>query len=100
MLISKVYQEDPPMGPYYYNMFMNDMFQFNERRNVYDYADDNSMSTSAKSADEAIALVIADCKNAVNWFTSNGMKANLRKFQFMIASPHDRTERKPELLDN
>ena len=39
-----------------------------------------------------------NCENAVNCFTSNGMKANLGNFQFMIVSPHDVTNKKPELL--
>ena len=27
-----------------------------------------------------------DCQNAIQWFTSNGMKANPNKFQFMVIS--------------
>ena len=28
-----------------------------------------------------------DCKTAIQWFGDNGMKANPKKFQFMILSP-------------
>ena len=58
------------------------------------------MTASAESIDEAMALLKADCENAVSWFTSNGMKANPGKFQFMIVSQHDVRDKKPELLVN
>ena len=58
------------------------------------------MSASAESIDEAMALLKADCENAVSWFTSNGMKANPGKFQLLIVSQHDVTDKKPELLVN
>ena len=45
-----------------------------------------------------MALLKADCENAVSWFTSNGIKENPGKFQFIIVSPHDVTDKKPELL--
>ena len=79
---------------------MNGMFLFIEHCNLYNDADDNSMSASAESIDEAMALLKVDCENAVSWFTSNGMKANPGKFQFMIVSPHDVTDKKPELFVN
>ena len=56
------------------------------------------MFASAESIDEAMALLKADCENAVSCFTSNDMKTNPGKFQFMIVSPHDVTDKKPELL--
>ena len=56
------------------------------------------MFASAESIDEAMALLKADCENAVSWFTSNGKKANPGNFQFMNVSPHNVTDKKPELL--
>ena len=52
---------------------MNDIL-FIEHCNLYNYADDNSMSASAESIDEVMALLKTDCENAVSWFTSNGIK--------------------------
>ena len=99
-LISKGVPQGSILGPLLFNIFMNDMFLFIEHCNLYNYADDNSMSATAESIDEAMALLKVDCENAVSWFTSNGMKANPGKFQFMIISPHDVTDKKPELLVN
>ena len=99
-LISKGVPQGSILGPILFNTFMNDMFLFIEHCNLYNYADDNSMSASAESIDEVMALLKADCENAVSWFTSNGMKANPGKFQYMIVSPHDVTDKKLELLVN
>ena len=79
---------------------MNDMFIFIDHCNSYNYADDNSMSASAKSIDEVTALLKNDCDNALNWSTSTCMKASHGKFEFMIVSPHDVTDKEPELLVN
>ena len=79
---------------------MNHKTLFIEHYIVYNYAADNSMSASAEYIDEAMALLKADCETAVSLFTSNGMKANPGKFQFIIVSPHDVTDKKPEVLVN
>ena len=78
--------------------YFHDMYIFIQHCNSNDYDDDNSMSASAKSIAEAIALLKADCESAVNWFTSNGMEASPEKFQFMIVPPHDVTDKKLELI--
>ena len=58
------------------------------------------MSASAKSIDKAMTLLKNDCENTVSWLTWNGLKANPSKFQFMIVSPHEMTNKKPELFVN
>ena len=99
-LISKGVPQGSILGPLLFNIFINDMFLFIEHCNLYNYADGNSIFASAESIDKAMALLKADCANAVSWFTSNGMKANPGKFQSMIVFPHDVTDKKPELLVN
>ena len=97
----KVCHKSPSiLGPILFNIFMNDMFIFIDHCNSYNYADDNSMSASAKSIDEVTALLKNDCDNALNWSTSTCMKASHGKFEFMIVSPHDVTDKEPELLVN
>ena len=77
---------------------MDGMFLFIEHCNLYNNADDNSMSASAESIDEAMALLKADCENAASWFTSNGMKADPGRFQFIIVFPHDVTDKSQNYL--
>ena len=40
------------LGPLIFNIFINDMFYFIEKCSLYNYADDNSLSISAPTADE------------------------------------------------
>ena len=74
------------LGPHLFNVFMNDMFLFMERCNLYNYADDNSIIYSSPDIDTVILNLKHDCQNAIQWFTNNGMKANPNKFQFMVIS--------------
>ena len=74
------------LGPLLFNVFMNDMFLFMERCNLYNYADDNSIIYSSPDIETVILNLKHDCQNAIQWFTNNGMKANPNKFQFMVIS--------------
>ena len=87
-LVSKGVPHRSIIGFLLFNIFMNDMFLSIKHCHLYNYTYDNSMSASAKYG------------NVVSWYISNGMKANLGKFQFMSVSPHDVTNKKPELLVN
>ena len=74
------------LGPFLFNVFMNDFFLFMENCKLYNYADDNSIMYSSPDLFSIISNLKIDCKNAIDWFASNGMKANPSKFQFMMLS--------------
>ena len=76
------------LGPVLFNIFMNDLFHFINNCNLYNYADDNSLSFDASSLQTVLDNLQKDCKTAIQWFGDNGMKANPKKFQFMILSPN------------
>ena len=73
-------------GPLLFNIFINDLFLFIEKCNLYNYADDNIVSYSAPCSSDVLSSLQSDCNRAIKWFTNNGMKANPDKFQFMILS--------------
>ena len=73
-------------GPLLFNVFMIDMFLVMERCNSYNYTDDNSIINLSSSIKMFILNLKHDCQNAIQWFTDNGMKANLSKFQLMVIS--------------
>ena len=52
----------------------------------YDYANDNSIMYYSLDLTSIFINLKIDYKNAIDWFTSNGMKDNPSKFQFMILS--------------
>ena len=62
------------------------MFHFMEKCDLYNYADDNSLSVASYHMHDVLSYLSRDCKNAVKWFRDNGMQANPSKFQFMIIS--------------
>ena len=59
---------------------------FHGKRDLYNDADDNSLSVASYHMNDVLSYLSRDCKNAVKWFRDNGMQANPSKFQFMIIS--------------
>ena len=66
--------------------FINDLFICIQNCQLYNYADDNSIIYSSPDMNAIISNLKLDCKNAIQWFGDNGMKANPNKFQFMVLS--------------
>ena len=85
-ILNKGVPQGSILGPLLFKVFMNDMFLFMERCNLYNYADDNSIIYSSPDIETVILNLKNDCHNAIQWFTNNGMKANPNKFQFMVIS--------------
>ena len=68
------------LGPLLFNIFINDMFYFIEKCSLYNYADDNSLSISAPTADEVLLNLKHDCEISLRCYKQNGMEANQNKF--------------------
>ena len=78
---------------------MNDLFLFIEKCKLYNYADDNSLDSSSDDLLEALLNLKRDGRNAIDWFTKNGMQANPGKFHFMLLSPSPVKKQVLELRD-
>ena len=74
------------LGPLLFNVFVNDVFHFMEKCDLYNYANDNTLSVACWHMHDVLLYLSKDCKNAVKWFRDNGMRANPSKFQIMIKS--------------
>ena len=70
------------LGPLLLNVFINDIFYAIE--NVYNYADDNSLSCSGDSLHEVPASLESSTRTALKWFGNNLMQANPNKFQAIV----------------
>ena len=77
------------LGPLLFNVFMNDLFYFIERCELYNYADDNSLAKAASTLVKVVEDLKYDSKIAIQWLFDNGMQANPSKFQFMLNSSTD-----------
>ena len=85
-LLTKSVPQGSILGPFLFNVFMNDLFLFIQNWKLYNYADDNSMIYSSPDINVILTNLKHDCKNAIKWFGENSMKANPDKFQFMVLS--------------
>ena len=78
---------------------MNDLLLFIEKCKLDNSADDDSLDSSSDDVLEALRNVQRDGRNAIDWFTKNGMKANPDKFHLMLLSPSPVEKQVLELCD-
>ena len=55
-----------------------------EQSDICNFADDNTLYSCGKSLTDIKENLVSDTKSILNWFRLNSLKANPRKFQFMI----------------
>ena len=57
-----------------------------KKTDIYNFVDDNTIYSCAKSVNDVIGILQSDVKIALNCFKDKQMMANPGKFQFMILS--------------
>ena len=72
------------LGPLLFNIFINDLFLFIEKSEICNFADDNTIYNCNDNLENILQNLEFDMKNILKWFKVNSMKANPKKFQFMI----------------
>jgi len=71
------------LGPVMFNIFINDIFDYVHKCDLYNYADDNTLSCSDANIYNVIESLESDSQSLINWFSDNHMQANPDKFQAM-----------------
>ena len=78
-----------PKGSFFdvllFNVYLNDMFD-SVQVDLYNFTDDDNLSTVGNTKDEAKAIPITETEAAINWIESNQMIANPEKFYLMFLS--------------
>ena len=72
------------LGPFLFNMFINDLCIVPTCFNIVNYADDNHICHENKSTEVLCEVLRLDTNNAISWFEQNYMDANPTKFQGII----------------
>jgi hypothetical protein len=69
------------LGPLMFNVFINDIFYFVQDSDLYNYADDNTLSYTHTDCNILKSVLEKDSETLITWFEENCMKANPEKFQ-------------------
>jgi hypothetical protein len=75
------------LGPLIFNIFLNDMFDFMSKACIYNYADDTTIVYTDSVLSKVKEVLNQEVGVLVQWFNSNGMKANPDKFQTILFKP-------------
>ena len=80
------------LGPSLFNIFISDIFLEIKKSNICNFADDNTLYFCSQDLQYVIENLIYDVKDILTWFKINSMKANPKKFEFMILNKFRRPE--------
>ena len=72
------------LGPILFNIFLIDLLSTLKSSDIFNFADDNSISTTADNIDHLLLTLKHESALSVKWFTDNQMIVNPDKFQAMI----------------
>ena len=71
-------------GPILFNFSINDLFFFVSSASMHNFADDNSLSATARTVTELKNTLQSESEVIINWFKNNKMIVNPEKFQAII----------------
>jgi hypothetical protein len=67
--------------PLLFNVFINDIFYFIHKSNLYNYADDNTLSFHSPDYEKVISVLQEESDILIKWFSFNCLQANPEKCQ-------------------
>ena len=73
------------LGPLLFNIYLNDLFWFNEQTDVCNFADDTTFYICDNEINEALRRLEHDTLIAIEWFGFNFMKLNQSKCHLLFA---------------
>ena len=79
------------MGPIFFNLFLNDLLATLKMTELYNFADDNTVSIASKNMSNLIQTLEKQSEAAVEWLNQNKMIINPNKFQAMLLEKETKT---------
>ena len=71
--------QEPILGQILFDIFLNDLEQVLKNSDIYNFADDNTISVAPRNRDTLLETLINKSKLAVNWFRNNNLIVNPNK---------------------
>ena len=68
------------LGPFLFNLFINDFLSEIQHSQVCNFADDNTIYTSGQNLDSVTSNIESDMKAEICWYKNNEMVANPGEF--------------------
>ena len=72
------------LGPLIFSIFLNDIFYFVSKGDLYNYADDKCISVSHKDISVLSTQLENETQVMAKWLAENSMKANADKYQGIV----------------
>ena len=72
------------VGPILFNIFVTDWFLWLTKSDLYNFADDNTITVTCKNLNDLLHTLEKEPESAIDWFRNNSMIANPDKFQAII----------------
>ena len=88
------------LSPVLFNIFLNDIFHVIKHCKLYNYADDNTVSSADLVLSKLIENLVKDSLLLIKWFADNRMKANPDKFQAIAVGKRTKDENITFKLDD
>ena len=86
------------VGPMLFNAFLNDFFFCIRKASVHNFADDNTLSSFAKSVTLLVEILTTESQNAIKWFSENKMIVNPDKFKSIVIHKSSQTSKPKQFL--
>ena len=80
--------QDSIVGPILFNIFFNDFFYFILVASAHTFADDDNLSSFAKTIENLISILESESEIVINCFKDNHMIVNPGKFQAIVFDNH------------
>ena len=71
--------QEPTLGQILFDIFLNDLEQVLKNSDIYNFADDNTISVAPRNRDTLLETLINKSKLGVNWFRNNNLIVNPNK---------------------
>ena len=84
--------------PVSFNAFLNYFFFYISKASVHNFADNNALSSFAKSVTLLMEILMAESHNVIKWFSENKMIVNPDKFKSITMQKNNQTSKPKQFL--